>query len=57
MVICIGYDIVEYHPQLWHSNKHAKIIHIDSLPAEVDEYYIVEVGVIGDIALPEGDCR
>ncbi|MES9906426.1 MAG: acetolactate synthase large subunit [Sedimenticola sp.] len=49
VVICIGYDIVEYHPQLWHSNKHAKIIHIDSLPAEVDEYYIVEVGVIGDI--------
>ncbi len=49
VVICVGYDIVEYHPQLWHSNKAIKIIHIDSLAAEVDEHYIVEVGVIGDI--------
>ncbi|MGI9229424.1 MAG: acetolactate synthase large subunit [Gammaproteobacteria bacterium] len=50
VVICIGYDIVEYHPYLWNKNKHAKIVHIDFSPAEVDEYYIVECGVLGDIA-------
>jgi len=49
VVICVGYDIVEYHPHLWHQNKDTKIIHINALPAEVDEHYIVEVGVIGDI--------
>lgn len=49
VIICVGYDIVEYHPHLWHKDKRRKIIHIDSLPAEVDEHYIVEVGVIGDI--------
>ncbi|MFB3101036.1 MAG: acetolactate synthase large subunit, partial [Gammaproteobacteria bacterium] len=49
VVICVGYDIVEYHPHLWHKDKDIKIIHINALPAEVDEYYIVEVGVIGDI--------
>jgi len=50
VVICVGYDIVEYHPHLWHKDKDIKIIHINASPAEVDEYYIIEVGVIGDIA-------
>ncbi len=50
VVICVGYDIVEYHPHLWNKNKDTKIVHIDFSAAEVDEYYIVECGVIGDIA-------
>ncbi|TNF95202.1 MAG: acetolactate synthase large subunit [Gammaproteobacteria bacterium] len=50
VIICVGYDIVEYHPHLWNREKKAKIIHIDFSPAEVDEYYIVECGVIGDIS-------
>lgn len=50
VIICVGYDIVEYHPHLWNKNKTAKIIHIDFSAAEVDEYYIVECGVIGNIA-------
>ncbi len=49
VIICIGYDMVEYHPHLWHGNKDKKIIHVDMNPAEVDEHYIVECGVIGDI--------
>ena len=49
VIICAGYDIVEYHPYLWHPNSDRKIIHIDSQPAEVDEHYIVEIGVVGNI--------
>ena len=49
VVICVGYDIVEYHPYLWNHNPDTKIIHIDTMPAEVDEFYIVESGLIGDI--------
>ncbi|UQB41536.1 acetolactate synthase large subunit [Thiomicrospira microaerophila] len=49
VVICVGYDIVEYHPYLWNKNPNCKIIHIDTQPAEVDEYYILEAGVLGDI--------
>lgn len=49
VIICIGFDMVEYHPHLWHKEKHSKIIHIDSKPAEVDEHYILEVGVLGEI--------
>ncbi len=50
VIVCVGYDIVEYHPQRWHEDKSRKIIHIDTQAAEVDEYYILEAGVIGDIA-------
>jgi acetolactate synthase I/II/III large subunit len=50
VIICIGYDMVEYHPHLWHGSKDKKIIHIDMNAAEVDEHYIVECGVIGDIS-------
>lgn len=49
IVICVGYDIVEYHPHLWNKDKSCKIVHIDSMPAEVDEHYIVEAGLVGDI--------
>jgi acetolactate synthase-1/2/3 large subunit len=50
VVICIGYDMVEYHPDMWNPGADKTIIHIDALPAEVDEHYIVAVGVLGDIA-------
>ncbi len=50
VIICIGYDMVEYHPYLWHPNKDKHIIHIDPTPAEVDEFYNAEYRVLGDIA-------
>ena len=50
VVICIGFDMVEYHPHLWHPKGDKKIVHIDRMYAEVDAKYILEVGVIGDIA-------
>ena len=49
VIVCIGYDMIEYHPHLWNKEKTAKIIHIDLSPAEVDEHYILECGVIGNI--------
>lgn len=48
VVICVGYDIVEYHPEQWNPSRDKRIIHIDSLPAEVDAHYSV-TGVLGDI--------
>ena len=50
VVVCIGYDMVEYHPEMWNPNRDKTIVHIDALPAEVDESYIVAVGVLGDIS-------
>ncbi len=49
VIICIGYDLVEYHPYLWHPTKDRTIVHIDMSPAEVDAYYPVTVGVVGDL--------
>lgn len=49
LILCIGYDLVEYHPYLWHPTRDRNIIHIDRTPAEVDEHYSVTVGVLGDI--------
>lgn len=49
VIICIGYDLVEYHPRLWHPTRDRKIIHIDTSPAEVDACYTIEAGVVGDI--------
>jgi len=50
LVICIGYDLVEYHPRLWNGTGTRKIIHVDFLPAEVDENYHPDVEIVGDLA-------
>lgn len=50
VVVCVGFDMVEYHPYLWHAKGDKKIIHIDRVYAEVDTKYILEAGVIGDIS-------
>jgi len=49
VIICVGYDLVEYHPYLWHPTRNRTIIHIDRSPAEVDAYYPVKVAVTGDL--------
>jgi acetolactate synthase-1/2/3 large subunit len=49
VVICVGYDMVEYHPEMWNPAGDKIIVHVDALPAEVDERYIVATGVLGDI--------
>ena len=49
VVIAIGYDLVEQSPQTWNPNRDKTIVCIDSLPAEIDEYYVPEVELMGDI--------
>jgi acetolactate synthase I/II/III large subunit len=50
LVICIGYDMVEWHPSVWNQGKDKAIIHIDFEAAEVDDHYLTDVEVVGDIA-------
>ena len=50
LIITLGFDMVEYHPQLWNDKKDNRILHIDFLPAEIDEHYHPETEVIGDLA-------
>ncbi len=49
LVICVGYDLVEYAPSRWNPDARKRIVHIDTQPAEVDASYRPEVELIGDI--------
>ena len=49
VILCVGYDIVEYHPSLWNPDGNKQIIHIDLDAAEVDKHYIPKCSVVGDI--------
>jgi acetolactate synthase I/II/III large subunit len=49
LVICVGYDLVEYAPGRWNPEGDKRIVHIDTQPAEVDAEYRPEVELIGDI--------
>ena len=49
LVISIGFDIVEYKPSLWNPNGTKEVIHIDFLPAEIDENYHPDIEAVGDI--------
>lgn len=48
LVIAIGYDIIEYAPAKWHL-RNADIIHIDTLPADINKNYEPKVEVVGSI--------
>jgi acetolactate synthase-1/2/3 large subunit len=50
LVITLGFDMVEYHPNLWNANKDNRILHADFLPTEIDEHYHPETEVVGDLA-------
>jgi acetolactate synthase-1/2/3 large subunit len=50
LVVTIGYDPVEYWPSEWNANTNRKIIHIDVLPADLDNCYQPYVELTGDIA-------
>ncbi len=49
LVICAGYDMVEWHPERWNTGRPKRIVHIDTQPAEVDQDYGPDVEIVGDI--------
>jgi acetolactate synthase I/II/III large subunit len=50
VIITVGYDPVEYDPSIWNHPRSARIIHIDSSRADVDNFYSPLVEALGDIA-------
>jgi acetolactate synthase-1/2/3 large subunit len=50
VIVTVGYDPVEYDPSIWNHQRAAKVIHIDSIRADIDNFYIPVVEVLGDIA-------
>ena len=50
LVITVGYDPVEYWPSIWNKGKKRPIVHLDVLPADIDNSYNPSVELVGDIA-------
>jgi acetolactate synthase-1/2/3 large subunit len=49
VVITVGYDLVEHAPVNWNPDRDKRIVCIDTVSVEVDEHYITEVDLIGDM--------
>jgi acetolactate synthase-1/2/3 large subunit len=49
VVLAIGYDLVEHSPEHWNAGRDKRIVCIDSVAAEIDEYFIPDVELVGDI--------
>jgi acetolactate synthase I/II/III large subunit len=50
VLVTIGFDPVEYDPGLWNSDPARTLIHIDEMPAEIDNHYQPALELRGDIA-------
>jgi acetolactate synthase I/II/III large subunit len=50
VLVTIGYDPVEYDPRLWNTTASRAGIHIDSIPAQMDNHYQPTVELRGDVA-------
>lgn len=50
VLITIGYDAVEYDPVQWNSDVGRTVVHIDSIPADIDNNYQPTLELRGDIA-------
>jgi acetolactate synthase I/II/III large subunit len=50
LVITIGYNPVEYDPEIWHHHQRSQLIHIDYNPTDIHTDYLPNLEIIGDIA-------
>ncbi|MDP8978859.1 MAG: acetolactate synthase large subunit [Actinomycetota bacterium] len=50
VVVAVGYDLVEHAPAYWNPHHDKRIVCIDSLPAEIDDAFIPEVELVGNLA-------
>ena len=49
LVVCVGYDMVEWPPSAWNPDGRQKIVCIDTVPPEIDAHFVPEVELIGDL--------
>src|SRR5262245_5220210 len=50
VVITVGLDLVEHGPSNWNPKRDKRIVCIDTVAPEVDEHFMTEVDLIGDLA-------
>lgn len=54
VLVTVGYDTVEYDPSQWNNDVGRTVVHIDSVPADVDNHYQPTVELRGDVAATLG---
>ncbi len=50
VVVCVGYDLIEWAPALWNPKGDKRVVHVDTRPAEIDASYVVATEVVGELA-------
>ena len=50
LVVTIGYDAIEYEPRNWNAAQNATIVNLDTIPAQIDNYFAPVAQLIGEIA-------
>ena len=50
LVVCVGYDMVEWPPSAWNPDGRQKIVCIDTVPPEIDAHFVPEVELIGNLS-------
>ncbi|QNI06094.1 acetolactate synthase AlsS [Mycobacterium kubicae] len=50
VLVTVGFDPVEYDPRLWNDDPDRTIIHVDEVPADLDNHYQPSLELRGDIA-------
>jgi acetolactate synthase-1/2/3 large subunit len=51
LVVTVGYDLVEHAPSYWNPDRQKRIVCLDTVPAEIDEHFVPEVELVGDLRL------
>ncbi|BBZ43458.1 acetolactate synthase [Mycobacterium parmense] len=50
VLIAVGYDAVEYDPAQWNGDAERTIVHVDSVPADIDNHYRPALELLGSVA-------
>jgi acetolactate synthase-1/2/3 large subunit len=50
VLVTVGYDPVEYDPVLWNADVERTIVHIDTIPADMDNHYQPVLELRGSVA-------
>ena len=49
-IVAVGYDLVELDPSSWNKDCRTHIVHVATLPADVNKYYQADVQVVGSLS-------
>jgi acetolactate synthase I/II/III large subunit len=50
VLVTVGYDPVEYDPVLWNADVERTVVHVDTIPAEMDNHYQPVLELRGSVA-------